>query len=156
MTSRVARRTYGTVCTEPFDNYLHDPNKLHINEYGQARCKDVLSVFVQIGDEIEIGSTMEKIYTLRKSVHNPCCKIYSMDRKADDQVEYVDHPDVTQLGEIKIFAPNPRGLKSRDLVLRMTFSGAEIVCEAIDTTSSSTCSTTTDFLSESNDTNHNE
>ena len=143
--TRIARRTYGTGCAVPFDDAIHDRNCLHIDNDGFEWCNNIFVIFVEKGDEIEIGSCKEISFTYHDD--GDCMKIYSLDRKPV-QVEYTDNPAIEELGSL--FVPNPKELpKDREIevIIRMTFGSTEICVEAMDEQRCIIDTASLDFLS---------
>ena len=88
--TRIARRTYGTSCMVQFDHAIHDKKYSYIDKDGLEWCEGILRVFVEKGDEIEVVSCKETMYTFHEDDGD--IGIYSLDRKPD-QVEYVNNAD---------------------------------------------------------------
>ena len=147
--SRIARKTYGIDCNVHFDSNVHPERKSFIHpDSGEKLCSGVLSVFVESGEEVQVGTCVEKEYLLYKSQARITHEIYSLSRKPNELAEFVDHEDMNKLGTITIETPNPDALEKRDVKVKMVFGSTEILVEATDVTSQNTCKTTIDFLSD--------
>ena len=108
--SRIARRTYVTDCNLPFNKDKHDPTKKIIAEDGMECCRNIFRLFVEIGQEIQMGAQVEQRFFATKSQKIVSFSVLSLSRKPNKPVEYTDHPDVRKLGEITVNIPNPEGL----------------------------------------------
>ena len=99
ITSRIAKKTYGINTLTVFDPNRHPEKKKVIIE-GEEFCEDVFDVFVKKNQSVRVDELINKIYCpvrARQSIMRII--IYCTD---STEVEFVDEPGVSKLGELSI------------------------------------------------------
>ena len=134
--SRIARRTYGFGCSQPFNADIHDVKYRFRNKDNKVRCNKIFSAMVEKGDIVEVSSRKEEIYYLLREQTELTISLYCMDRKPrKDAIEYTDGKDVTKLGQVTIATKSDKAKAERKVVVSMFFGQTEITVEAYDETS---------------------
>ena len=99
ITSRIAKKTYGINTLTVFDPNRH-PEKKKVLIEGEEFCEDVFDVFVKKNQSVRVDELVNKIYCpvrARQSIMRII--IYCTD---STEVEFVDEPGVSKLGELSI------------------------------------------------------
>ena len=144
--SRLARCTYGFDSNVLFIDGLHDEKYKKRDIDGSIRCDKVFVPIVEIGEEIKVISKREQVYDLCRGQTVITASFYSLNRKPQKPVEYVDAPDFEKLGTIRLTTPGSSDASTREVIMSMSFGRTEILVEGYDTTSKNKVETAIDFL----------
>lgn len=116
ITSRIAKKTYGINTLTTFDPDRHPEEKKVIIE-GEEFCEDVFDAFVKKNQSVRVDELVNKVYCpvrARQSVMRII--IYCTD---STEVEFVDEPGVSKLGELSIdLGKNTQGDKTVTVTMR--------------------------------------
>ena len=148
ITSRIAKKTYGTDICVKYDALKHDVSKTFTDTDGSLRC-EVFHPLVEIGESIPIGLVKEEEFSLAIGQSAVEFDLYSVERTPILPVEYLDNQDdQTLMGTIRLETPCSQENKTdRKVVLRIAFGSTELHVEAIDKTGGAVISTKIDLLS---------
>ena len=140
---RRCRYTYGTDAYLPFKEGV-DPTAMRVvNEKGEVRCKDRLSVHIRIGEAVPCGRSTVRVtyYVVSANQTNMCFKIFASDTK---DPYFVTDPGCIKIGELLVDIPGS-GL-SRSATLCFIFGDTEMHAEVIDGQSGQKSKATMKFL----------
>ena len=104
ITSRIAKMTYGINTLTTYDPDRHPEEKKVVIE-DEDFCQDVFDVFVKKGQSVSIDEVHTKIYCPVRT-RQTVMRIFFYCTESTD-VQFVDEPGVSQLGELSIDIGKP-------------------------------------------------
>ena len=104
ITSRIAKMTYGINTLTTYDPDRHPEEKKVVIE-DEDFCQDVFDVFVKKGQSVSIDEVHTKIYCPVRTRQTVMRIIFYCTESTD--VQFVDEPGVSQLGELSIDIGKP-------------------------------------------------
>ncbi|XP_052798615.1 heat shock 70 kDa protein 12A-like [Mya arenaria] len=142
ITERISKLTYGVKTTQLFDKAKHDPTKKIFYD-GEARCDDIFSKHVEIGQKLKIGQAQSKErYTVceinQTSADFPIFTTYQKDPM------YTTNPGCTRVGKLSV--PLSGSGLDRWASVRFIFGGTEIDVEATEESTGKVHNLNIDFL----------
>ena len=144
--TRIARRSYGSLCSVPFLAAIHDINQMNYSD-GIVLCHNIFSTFIEQGEEVFVGQTRELFTTRsRRDDEFVIDKLYAIDGKPTTPVQYTTDRRCQLVG--KITTRSPPELKVMRLCTRTTmeFGGTEMKVSTEFIGTSFKSSTTVDFF----------
>ena len=147
VSSRVARKTYGTIVRTRFIPNTHPEHRKKICEDG-PRC-EVFQTFVEKGENVCVTD----VKTFRYSPHSSTATaIYQTFCSADiKDVTYPDDPTVKTIGKMTIEMPDITGGLNRKIETKVYFGATEIYVESQEVKArgyGNKANTTLDFLAD--------
>ncbi|KAH7427868.1 hypothetical protein KP509_10G064500 [Ceratopteris richardii] len=127
--SRISKVTYGTDCLR----YAKSDDRQDLvlrDDDGRLTCRDVFSVFVRAGEEVEIGSCIEKCFY--PSAHYQKAMNIGLYSSPRTHPRYIKESDCKKEGKFKVDMSEGMELdKSRKIKVKMTFGGALVSISAV-------------------------
>ncbi|XP_052799223.1 heat shock 70 kDa protein 12A-like isoform X2 [Mya arenaria] len=142
ITERISKLTYGVNTTYPFDEAKHDPAK-KIFYNGEARCDDIFSKHVEIGQKLKIGDAQStnRYHTLTTEQTSADFSIFTTYQK---DPMYTTDPGCTRVGNLSV--PISGSGLDRWASVRFIFGGTEIDVEATEESTGKVHHLKIDFL----------
>ena len=150
--SRRVDATYGAGCSLPFVSGFHDKAYRFYDDDNQPCCRYQFVPFVKKGDVVNANHLL--VHTFNPIRHHQQSMSFKIYTSSKDTISYVRTPDgkplddVTEIGELTVQMPMPKGDKEREVKVTFDFTHTEIQIQAYDVTSGKTCYTVVDFLTE--------
>ena len=147
--SRMTKFTYGVKSNRDFEPDDHQSKKFVM--HGREKCKDTFSKHVQINTSVPVGEPLEPQYyrPLRRDQTEVVVPIYT---STDATPRYTSEPTCTCLGELTIYLTKAQEAEDeREIEVKMTFGGTELIVDARETHSNKPCTAKFDFLSHHGD-----
>ena len=150
--SRVARKTYGYVASDRFDEKQHSDSHRYVDEDGQVLCGDLFHRFIVKGESVTTEAKRFVPLRLSSDQKRAIIPIYQSDC-SEDRVLYSDDPELRKLGDVIIETPIPESYTreqaaQRQMVFTFYFGTTEILCEVHDETSGNNVKNVLDFLAD--------
>ena len=127
--TRVSRYTYGVGTNVRFDSAKHPMQKCFVAE-GIEYCSDVFDIHVNVGDEVEDGTTFEtkKYIPLYSYATRMSISVYTADKR---QPGYTDEEGCQKLGHIEVDLRKLRLHSEKEVAVCMKYGGTELHVEAV-------------------------
>ncbi|KAH7293807.1 hypothetical protein KP509_28G043200 [Ceratopteris richardii] len=127
--SRISKVTYGTLCWR--DAESDDPQHLVLrDDDGRLKCRDVFSVFVRAGEEVEIGNCVEKCFY--PTTHYQKVMDLSLYSSPRTHPRYIHELDCKKEGKFEMDMSEDMKLdKSREIKVKMMFGRALVSVSAV-------------------------
>jgi len=124
ITSRIAKKTYGINTLTSFNPDKHPEEKKVVIE-GEDFCEDVFDVFVRKNQSVGIDESCTKIYCPVRARQKIMRIIFYCTDNVD--VEFVDEPGVSKLGELSIdISKNTKNLNDKTVKVTLHFGETSI------------------------------
>ena len=121
--SRKSRRSYGVNVRKIFRENIDPERSMFYDENNVKKCNKRFSKLVNVGEEIEIGKSVKKIYNFNNG-HGLSHSNLSIYESENNDVTYYNEPGVRKLGSIKILFDD--GDVKRKVEVTLLFGGTEI------------------------------
>ena len=149
--SRIARKTYGYIASDKFDESRHSPQRRYVDEDGQVLCGEVFRCFLSKNENISTDSKRFVSLRLSSEQTQAVIPIFQSDFLPSDTVQYRNDPKLQLLGKVRLETPIPESMTkeeaaTRQIVLTFFFGTTEILCEVHDVTSGNSVKTVMDFF----------
>lgn len=149
--SRCSDATYGIGVTIPFDPIKHDPfYRITHPETGERRCRNVFSVFLQLGEVVSQDIVLQTSVVPHRSSHDSLTvAIYCTEQMG---VQYIKDKNgqlnVQEIGQLVVNISNPIDMprEERKVYVVLDFSGTEIQAKAKYSVTGEEFETVCDFL----------
>ena len=126
---RIAKITYGIQSWPEWNADLHPVSK-KIDMNGQTRCKDVFSKYITIGDSIESGHEVSKVFQVLNSKETTLqCTVY---KSTDRNPRFITDPTCQRLGILTVQLPPHTPGQTREIEETLIFGDTELLCRARD------------------------
>ena len=126
---RIARLTYGIQSWPEWDADLHPVSK-QVDRNGETRCKDVFSKYITIGDSIESGHEVSKVFQVLNSKETTLqCTVY---KSTDRNPRFITDPTCQRLGILTVQLPPHTPGQTREIEETLIFGDTELLCRARD------------------------
>jgi molecular chaperone DnaK (HSP70) len=126
---RIAKITYGIQSWPEWDADLHPVSK-KVDRNGKTRCRDVFLKYITIGDSIESGHAVSKVFqALNPEETTLQCNVY---RSTDENPRFITDPTCQRLGILIIQLPPYTPGQTREIEETLIFGETELLCRAKD------------------------
>ncbi|KAL4220205.1 Heat shock 70 kDa protein 12A [Mactra antiquata] len=144
ISERILRYTYGIRIRQSFDPRVHPSSKLIETDEGPY-CSGIFSIHTRKNQTVHIGSKQRgQCYTsVEKFAKTIYISLYASDRVSP---EFVDETGCRKIGKVTMELKKPFAMLYPSVTVYFTFSGPEIIVEAVEDATGDTITATVNFL----------